>query len=214
MGFQHVTSSPGYPQSDGEAERGVQTLKSILNKCDDEYLALLTYRNTPLHNGYSPAQLSMGRALKTRVPVSPEALIPKLPDYEQLRKSEKAYRAKMAQTYDQRHGVVEGDNLSPGDKVWIPDQHTEGTVVKAHETPRSFIILTPKGNVRRNRIMTRKLTASGQEAQQGINFRPQAPNMEAQSSVNTSPYSPSQGIQLDASVTPNTSHSVRGTFIG
>ena len=65
-GFEHVTSSPKYPQSNGEVERAIETMKTILNKCDDEYLALLTYRNTPLHNGYSPAQLNMGRQLKTR----------------------------------------------------------------------------------------------------------------------------------------------------
>ena len=44
-------------------------MKAILNKCDEEYFALLTYMNTPLHNGYSPAKLSMGRCLKTGVPI-------------------------------------------------------------------------------------------------------------------------------------------------
>lgn len=58
--FEHITSSPKYPQSNREVERAVQTMKMIMNKSSDEYLALLTYRDTPLHNGYSPAQLSMG----------------------------------------------------------------------------------------------------------------------------------------------------------
>ena len=65
-GFEHITSSPRYPQSDGEEERAVQTLKAILNKTNDEYLGLLSYRNTPLKNGYSPAQLNMGRRLKSK----------------------------------------------------------------------------------------------------------------------------------------------------
>ena len=40
-GFEHVTSSPLYGQSNGEVVWAVQTMKAKLNKCDDEYLALL-----------------------------------------------------------------------------------------------------------------------------------------------------------------------------
>ena len=67
-----LTSSPRFAKANGEVERGVQTMKAILNKCDDEYFALLTYTNTPLHNGYSATQLCMGRRLKTRMPIRPE----------------------------------------------------------------------------------------------------------------------------------------------
>ena len=156
-GFEHVTSSPRFAQSNGEVERGVQTMKAILNKCDDEYFALLTYRNTPLHNGYSPAQLSMGRRLKTRVPIHPEELIPRLPHLDLVRKREKEYRATMAANYDRRHAVVEGTPLSAGDRVWIPDLQTEGNVIRNLQAPRSVLIETPRSIVRRNRRMTRRL---------------------------------------------------------
>ena len=70
-GFQHTTSSPRFPQSNGEAERAVRTVKDILQKEQDPAKALLAYRSTPLASGYSPAQLLMGRNIKSTIPTVP-----------------------------------------------------------------------------------------------------------------------------------------------
>jgi len=49
--FEHVTSSPGYPQSNGKVENGVKMAKKLMRKAFDSkyepYLALLDWRNTP-----------------------------------------------------------------------------------------------------------------------------------------------------------------------
>ena len=64
--FTHITPSPQYPQANGEAERAVQAVKYLLTKAKDPYKALMDYQNTPLEEiNLSPAQLMMGRRLKT-----------------------------------------------------------------------------------------------------------------------------------------------------
>ena len=70
--FEHHTSSPRYPQSNGKAENAVQTVKRLFKKCkvsdQSEYLALLDWRNTPTEGvGISPAQRLFGRRSKDLV---------------------------------------------------------------------------------------------------------------------------------------------------
>ena len=40
----------------------------MLKKADDPHIALLQYRASPLQNGYSPAELLVGRKLNTTIP--------------------------------------------------------------------------------------------------------------------------------------------------
>ena len=84
--FKHTTSSPHFPQSNGQAERTIQIVKRLLSRSDDPFLTLLTYRATPLPwCGYSPAQLLMGRNIRTNIPQAMEHLIPQLPNYKKFR---------------------------------------------------------------------------------------------------------------------------------
>ncbi|KAJ8355031.1 hypothetical protein SKAU_G00225980 [Synaphobranchus kaupii] len=150
-GFVHITSSPKFPQSNGEAERAVQTVKNLLTKASDPYLALLAYRATPLQNGYSPAKLLMGRRLRTTVPALPTLMDPVLPDYNALETKEREKRRNDARAFDKRHGARNLEPLVPGEDVWITDARVQGTVVSTHNTPRSYIVQVPQGTLRRNR---------------------------------------------------------------
>ena len=94
-GFQHLTSSPKFPQSNGQAERAVQMIKNLLKKSDDLYTSLLSYRATPLSwCDLSPAELSMGRRLRTSVPLTDKMLRPQWVYLETFRELDKKQKAK------------------------------------------------------------------------------------------------------------------------
>ena len=97
----HVTSSPNYPAANEEAERSVRTVKEIVKKSKDPYLALLTYRTTPLQNLLSPSELIMGRKLRTPLPMMPAKLDQKVlkEALEEAEEREANYREKQAKTF-------------------------------------------------------------------------------------------------------------------
>ncbi|UYV74615.1 K02A2.6-like [Cordylochernes scorpioides] len=73
-GIRHITSAPYHPQTNGQAERVVQTLKQLIRKNGWEIIsvtlprALFAMRTTPHGTtGLTPAELLMGRRLTTRM---------------------------------------------------------------------------------------------------------------------------------------------------
>ena len=86
--FESVTSSPIYLQSNGEAERSVQTTKNLLKNEGDPEKALLSYSSIPFANGYSPAELLFGRTLRSKLPVAESELKPNWPDLHKFREEE------------------------------------------------------------------------------------------------------------------------------
>jgi transposase InsO family protein len=69
--IEHITSSPGYPQSSGQAEAMVKSAKNLLTKCKAEgkpyLLGLIELRNTPISADIpSLATLLQGRLLPSQ----------------------------------------------------------------------------------------------------------------------------------------------------
>ena len=212
-GFLLVTSSPRYPQSNGMAERAVQTVKRLWRKASDPYLALLHYRNSPLQNGYSPAQLLMSRRLNTRIPTPPSALQPSIPDHAAVRDSETTNKEKQRQNFNRRHAARLAPKFQPGDRVHIRDLDRPGLIVERHTSPRSYLVKTDQGTLRRNNrhlaaIPTANPTATPAATTPARPSTPKTALTTASDTTATSEATPSSSQPVAASV-PRRSGRVR-----
>ena len=152
--FEHSTSSPRYPQSNGEVERCVQTIKNLLKKSDDVYLSLLVYRSTPLRwCDTSPAELCMGRRLRTNLPQMPQTLIPDWSYLDKFYHAERCYKERMKKDFDKRHRVTPLPDLPKDTPVMdeFQNRREPGVVSSPADAPRSYLVDTSSGTVRRNR---------------------------------------------------------------
>jgi len=152
--FNHITSSPRFPQSNGQVERMVQTVKKMLKRSEDPYIALLSYRATPLPwCGLSPAQLSMGRRIRTQIPQTNKQLVPEWTYLRTFREKDKQFKQTQKQNFDRRHRARELAPIPDNTDVWITSesQPIQGRVISPAKSPRSYVVATPSGQVHRNR---------------------------------------------------------------
>ena len=120
----------------------------------DPYLALMSYRATSMPwCNLSPAQLCMGRRIRTPIPQVNKLLIPDWTYLPMFREKNKQYKDSQKQNFDRRQRVRELSPISDNTSVWITSerQPMEGRVVSAADSPRSYVIDTPSGQVHRNR---------------------------------------------------------------
>ena len=137
-------------------------------------LALMTYRNTPIAvTGYSPAELMIGRQMRTTLPVMPQHLQPHWPDRNEICMNDKHAKNKYEYYYNKHHSVRQREDLKPGeyyynkhhsvrqredlkpgDSVRIkldhqPDWNRNGTILNSAEAPRSYLVQTSDGGIYR-----------------------------------------------------------------
>ena len=153
--FQHLTSSPHHPRSNGKAEQSVKTIKQILKKAkhskSDPFLALLDFRNTPTqHIGTSPVQRLMNRRTKTLLPTKGDLLKTNNSDMEKQKITK--MKSRMSENYNKTAHPL--PPLNPGDVVRVktPNRNWEKGVVTSEVDSRSYEVETESGgNYRRNR---------------------------------------------------------------
>ena len=175
--FKHTTSSPHFPQSNGQAERTVQTVKRLLGRSDDPFLALLMYRATLLlWCGYSPTQLLMGRNVRTNIPQSTEHLMPQLPNYSKFKRDDKKFKYQQKLYYGCRHRARPLPLLPDDTRVWVTTDNRliPGQVTSTADTPRSYLVDTPTGIMRRNRCDLRVIP-NDHNVDKGTHQNPRCP---------------------------------------
>ena len=140
----------------------VQTVKKLLAKSKDEdpHIALLYYRASPFLNLPSPAELLMGRKIRTKLPSLKQQFKTNNTDH---------VRTQMQQNQDQHrkyHGGYDLKPLQPGDDVFMRNQ------ADTHWTPAKVIERTPEPKIMhrsaRDSALPKKQTSNTEAQQQKL----------------------------------------------
>ena len=111
----------------------------------------------------------------TDVPVPKSALTPQWPFMDFFREKDKEYKKAQKQTYDQQHKSRPLDPLPADSPVWIrtgDDHPVPGHIISPAETPRSYIVATPGGELRRTRYHLTERSPVITRSRSGVALRP------------------------------------------
>ena len=164
--FEHLTSSPGYPQSNGKAENSVKTAKRLIMKAKedqkDPFLSLLDWRNTPSEGiGSSPVQRLFNRRTRTKLPTSKNLLKPAIPEV-----SERLKKRKDLQKQYYNKSTKDLCELKPGQIVRIKPFGNQKIWKKAKVDQkigiRSYQVITQEGTILRRNLRHIRLSREDQ----------------------------------------------------
>ncbi len=95
----------------------------------------------------------MGRHLRGNIPLLNSQLTPEWKYLDGFRSNNRGFKDRQKRDYDRHHGARTLPPIPDDVEVWITsgDQPATGTVVLPASTPRSYVVETPTGQVRRNR---------------------------------------------------------------
>ena len=141
IGVKTPTSSLRFPQSNGQVEHMVQTMKGTMKHASDPNLVIQSYATALVW-----FELSMGQQIAS----DQEVTYPKLVVFVSVQESQ--FKEKQKEYFDKGHRVKGQSEVPDGSEVVITTDHqpVEGRVVQPAGTPRSYVVETPLGEVRRN----------------------------------------------------------------
>uniref|UniRef100_A0A3B3BSF9 Integrase catalytic domain-containing protein n=1 Tax=Oryzias melastigma TaxID=30732 RepID=A0A3B3BSF9_ORYME len=152
-------SSPGFPSSNGMAERPIKTVKHALKKAIQTgtglHLVLLSLRNTPVTGlNLSPAQMLMERVLRSTLPCTSHVL--KQSTLRNILDKVREMQTKQKLHFDQHARPLPVDTVNMQTQCsWKP-----AVIVHQREEPRSYTVRTSGDTLRRNRRHLRKIHPS------------------------------------------------------
>ena len=182
FGFQHITSSPRYPESNGLAERSVKTIKRLWKKSEDFHQSLMIYRATPLESGFSPAELLLGRNIRTTLPKLKEC------DKQLFVPKDQHLKDRQKRNFDRRTRAKDLKEINPNERVWVKTNDKdgmEGFVIRAAEEPDSYMVQRQGSIVRRNRKHLTTLPEQGENRDNLIPVSSEESSIEHANSDNT-----------------------------
>jgi hypothetical protein len=144
-GMEHELSSAYSAQSNGLSEAAVKACKHLLAKTveqrEDFEEALAAYRNTPRADGFSPAQLMLGRRMKGPLPMLQCQLEMDMNNFSAGREAREKTQGQSARQYDLDKREMK--KLQKGDRVIVQCQHSKrwskrATVVSIRRSGHSY----------------------------------------------------------------------------
>ena len=178
--FEHYTSSPYHPQSNGMSEAAVKTAKTLQKKASeahrDQWLSFLDYRNTPTEGmDSSLVQRLMSKRTKTLLPVAQHLLELEIQSGVERKLTEKRRKPKK---YFER-GSKELPELKTGKPIRLMPSPMDTSrkwrrgVCITKVAPRSYLVDVKGSIYRRNRkflsIAKDRLPGTVQENRQQLN---------------------------------------------
>lgn len=126
----------------------------------------MIYRSTPIQaTGVSPAQLMLGRQIRTTIPILEIKLQPAWPDLQLVRSTDAKTKENYVRNYNSRHSAKPLPELQPGHSVSVKLDIKKGwtepaTVLQKCDSPRSYLVQTESGVLRRNRRHLRPILSN------------------------------------------------------